>query len=128
LILLDLLAEEDLRRSLEHGLRTPHGIVVDVVDDVLSRLLKCLVSGKASGKDVVSELRRILSDAKSPSIAPRGYVQRGQGGAAMVSRGLRNKHKVRKSRGGTYPLSHLYRYFGLVRLTARGRHQTWAKV
>jgi integrase len=44
-----------------------------------------------------------------------------------IVRWLRNKYKVRKSRGGTYPLSHLYGYFGLVRLTARGSDQPWVK-
>ena len=40
---------------------------------------------------------------------------------------LRRKYKVRRRKGGTYPLPLLYGYIGLVRLTARGRDQPWAK-
>ena len=47
--------------------------------------------------------------------------------APRLRRWLRFKYNLRHKKGGSYPLSHLYGYFGLVRLSARGREQAWAK-
>jgi len=47
--------------------------------------------------------------------------------AARLRRWLRTKHKVRRRKGGSYPLSHLYGYFGLVRLSRLGHDVSWTK-
>ena len=47
--------------------------------------------------------------------------------AMRLRRWLRIKHNVRRRKGGTYPLSHLYGRIGLVRLTRLGHDVAWVK-
>ena len=47
--------------------------------------------------------------------------------AMRLRRWLQFKHKTRRRKGGTYPLSHLYGHFGLVRLSRLGHDVSWTK-
>lgn len=81
--------------------------------------------------ELVDELNRILrgwANYFSVGSISRAYNTLDVYTATRLRRWLRNKHKVRRRKGGAYPYPHLYGYFGLICLLRYKRSRACATV
>lgn len=89
-----------------------------------------LKTGWQETTELVGRLNRTLrgwANYFSVGTVRRAYRALDSYTATRLRRWLRNKYKLRRRSGGTYPLPHLYGYFGLVSLSGRDRGWTCVK-
>ena len=91
--------------------------MVENIHELTARSGSWQETNKAIGGQVESHVARMEANYFEVGTVSKAYRAIDNYTAVRLRRWLRFKHKVRRRKGGTYPLPHLYGHFGLVRLS-----------